>query len=372
MWAFICDPDYSESLLNLSPGLFTTNSAFLKVPFDLERWQKVAEQKYPHGLPKPFSSDPTQWLFNGHPKGSNNPLQVAVARLVGYQWPRQTGSSFPDCPALEPDGLETLSDKDGIVCIPPVRGEAGAADRLLNLLATAYGNEWSSDVLGRLLSDADYAGKSLEAWLRDGFFQQHCELFHQRPFVWHIWDGLRDGFSALVNYHKLDRKNLETLIYTYLGDWITRCEAQDKDSGLTEDGEKTTAARNLKRKLELILAGESPYDIFVRWKPLHQQPIGWEPDINDGVRLNIRPFVSVPDVKAKGAGILRVKPKIKWEKDRGKEPQRPKEDFPWFWGWDGKTTDFAGVGTEPKGERHNDCHYTLATKQKARSKAGGT
>jgi len=33
--------------------------------------------------------------------------------------------------------------------------------------------------------------------------------------------------------------------------------------------------------------GEAPYDILVRWKPLEQQPIGWYPDLNDGVRLNI-------------------------------------------------------------------------------------
>jgi hypothetical protein len=50
--------------------------------------------------------------------------------LLGYQWPRQTGSSFLDCPALGPDGLEQLADADGIVCIPLVRGEEPAADRL--------------------------------------------------------------------------------------------------------------------------------------------------------------------------------------------------------------------------------------------------
>ena len=69
----------------------------------LAYWQKVAAEKYPNGLPKPHSDDPTQWLFNGHPRGSDAPLQVAVARLLGYRWPRQTGSSFPDCPALGPD-----------------------------------------------------------------------------------------------------------------------------------------------------------------------------------------------------------------------------------------------------------------------------
>lgn len=246
-----------------------------------------------------------------------------------------------------------------------MRGEAAAADRLLNLLAEAYGPAWSTDTLNRLLKEAGYAGKTLETWLRDGFFAQHCEVFHQRPFIWQIWDGLRDGFSILVNYHRLDRKNLETLLYTYLGDWIVR---QKRDEAAEVDGaqERLAAAVALQKRLELILEGQSPYDIFVRWKPLQQQPIGWEPDLNDGVRLNIRPFLSVPDVKTKGAGVLRGKPKIKWEKDRGKEPERPKDDFPWFWGWDG-SEDFRG-GPDFTGERFNDCHYTIRAKTAARER----
>jgi hypothetical protein len=32
--------------------------------------------------------------------------------------------------------------------------------------------------------------------------------------------------------------------------------------------EKLDAAEALKKKLELILKGENPYDIFIRWKPL--------------------------------------------------------------------------------------------------------
>jgi hypothetical protein len=365
IWAFCESPQFRKLVRQIDQSIKVTNATLVKVPFDLDHWKMVAVEKYPQGLPKPFSSDATQWLFDGNPHGADQSLQVAVARLVGYQWPRQTGSSFPDCPSLEADGLEAHADKDGIVCIPPVRGEASAADRLLNLLAGSYGSEWNGDVLNRLLVDAGYAGKSLETWLRDGFFSEHIEVFHKRPFVWHIWDGLRDGFSALVNYHKLDHKNLETLIYTYLGDWISRCESDDQAKGLSEDSEKTTAAKSLKRKLELILEGQAPYDIFVRWKPLHEQPIGWNPDINDGVRINIRPFVSVPDVKAKGAGVLRVNPKIKWDKDRGKEPQRSKQEYPWFWNWDEKTADFIG-GPDFKGERFNDCHYSLAFKRNAR------
>jgi hypothetical protein len=369
VWCFCSSPEFVQEVRKINQKNQVANATLVKVPFDLEYWRNVASEKYPNGLPCPTTCDPSQWLFNGHPSNSDHPLQVAVVRLLSYEWPRMVGSILSDCPPVHADGLESLSDQDGIVCIPPVRGESSAADRLLNMLAASYGSEWNSDLQHKLLAEVGFAGKSLEAWLRDGFFQQHVEVFHRRPFIWHIWDGLSDGFSALVNYHRLDRKNLETLIYTYLGDWISRCESEDKAKGLDEDGEKTTAAKNLKRKLELILEGQAPYDIFVRWKPLHQQPIGWHPDINDGVRINIRPFVSVPDVKAKGAGVLRVNPKIKWEKDRGKEPERSKQDYPWFWGWDEKTTDFTG-GPEFKGERFNDCHYTLDFKRQARAKAG--
>jgi hypothetical protein len=50
--------------------------------------------------------------------------------------------------------------------------------------------------------------------VRAGFFEQDCKLFHQRPFIWHIWDGRKDGFSVLVNYHKLDAARLDKLIDT--------------------------------------------------------------------------------------------------------------------------------------------------------------
>jgi hypothetical protein len=356
MWAFMSDPGYSESLSSLSPGLFTTNSAFLKVPFDLAYWQQIANEQYAEGLPAPTSDDPTQWLFNGHPRGSVQPMHVAVARLLGYQWPRQTGSSFPDCPALGTDGLEKLADEDGIVCLSATKGEATVAERLRGILVQSLGK---SD-LSALVAKAGLKGsksETLDEWLRDEFFEQHCTLFLHRPFIWHIWDGHKSGFNALVNYHKLTHQNLETLTYAYLGDWIRRQQAA-VEAGEAGSDARLQAAKQLQARLKLILEGEPPYDIFVRWKPLSKQAIEWHPDINDGVRMNIRPFAT--------ADILRKRVKIKWEKDRGNEPARDKKDFPWFWGWDEKEQDFAGVGDEPDGNRWNDCHYTNEFKRKAR------
>lgn len=378
VWCYCSSTAFSEAVRRIDQKLNVTNATLVKVPFDLEHWQQVAAQRYPNGLPKPYSDDPTQWIFHGHPCASviwdeeakwtapgplrveANVLQIAVARLLGYRWPAETDADMElaeEARALvaQSQALLPHADADGIVCLPPVGGEKAAADRLLNLLAAAYGEHWSTSVLDQLLASAGHAGKGLDSWLRDKFFAQHCELFHQRPFIWHVWDGLRDGFAALVNYHQLDTKGLEALIYTYLGNWISR-QGEDVSAGVEGAREKLDAALALKQKLELILKGEQPYDIFVRWKPLAQQPIGWDPDLNDGVRLNIRPFLSVPEVGKKGAGVLRERPKVKWDKDRGSDVP----SAPWFHlgpSYGGK-----------EGDRINDHHLSLAEKQAARSK----
>jgi hypothetical protein len=246
-----------------------------------------------------------------------------------------------DCPALGPDGLEKYADEDGIVCINPTGGEQPAAERLRELLAAAYGNEWSERKQAELLDAVGFGGKTLEDWLRNGFFEQHCRAFLNRPFIWHIWDGPKGGFSALVNYHRLNRSNLEKLTYTYLGDWIQRQRAA-AEAGEEGASVRLESALELQKMLKLILEGEPRYDIFVRWKPLSEQPIGWEPDLNDGVRLNIRPFMT--------ADVLRTRPNVKWNKDKGKDVQ----SAPWYH----KFT----------GDRINDHHLTLAEKRNAREK----
>lgn len=395
LWCFCSSPEFRLEVRKIDKKKNVTNATFVKVPFDLLHWQKVAAENYPHGLPKPFSSDATQWLFNGRPVGADQPLHVAVARLAGYLWPRQTGSSFPDCPALGLDGLESLADEDGIVCLAPVRGESSAAERLRKLLAAAFQEEWTAAKERELLlataleNKANATAADLDAWLRDCFFMEHCKLFHSRPFIWQIWDGHPKGFSALLNYHKLaapdgeGRKTLEALTYTYLGDWMD-LQKEGQSNGVVGSDDRLAAAQDLQAQLVKILEGEPPYDIFVRWKPLQKQAIGWDPDINEGIRLNIRPFMNASLRKGgrTGAGILRWKPStIKWPKDRGKEPSRPVDQFPWFSGWEennpATAVDFGSglPGSAPAsavfdGNRWNDLHYSRKAKEAARQRDG--
>ena len=62
-----------------------------------------------------------------------------------------------------------------------------------------------------------------------------------------------------------------------------------------------------------------------------EQPIGWNPDLDDGVRLHSRPFVI--------AAVLRSKFTIYWNKDRGRNPD---------------------------GSERIDLHYTTAEKRAAK------
>lgn len=375
VWAFCASDDYRRLIREIDQQVKVTNATLVKVAFDLEAWRAVAAERYPEGLPAATSNDPTQWLFDGCVDKATRPLQVAVARLLGFAWPRQTGASFAGAYPRGSDGLEMHADDDGVVCLSAIRGESAAEDRLRGLLSQALGEQWSGAALNQVLAIEGCPNIGLEEWLRDRFFEQHCSLFHQRPFVWQVWDGLPSGFSALVNYHKLaapngeGRRILEKLIYTYLGDWIDR-QRVDQKAGIEGADGRVAAAEHLKDQLEKILDGEPPYDIFVRWKPFHEQPVGWAPDIDDGVRVNVRPFMNAKPLnfRGKNACILRVSPKLKWDKDRGKEAHRIKIDYPWYWGWDGKVSDYQG-GAEFDGNRWNNLHYSRAVKLAARERA---
>ena len=288
---------------------------------------------------------------------SPSPVCSATAGRV------RRAAAFTDCPALGPDGLEKFAAADGIVCLPAVNREQPAAARLRQLLTAALGTFDER----ALIASAGLKGsksKTLEDWLRDEFFEQHAKLFHDRPFVWHLWDGRADGFHALVNYHRLDHANLQKLTYSYLGDWIQQ-QAEDTKADKPGAAERLGAARALQGKLDAILEGEAPLDIFVRWKPLKEQAQGWHPDLNDGIRQNIRPFLLAGDVGKRGAGLFRTIPLSLKDKDRGTEPHRPKKDYPWFWCEEEPGTDPKG-GKDFVGNRWNDVHLTLETKQKAR------
>ena len=350
VYAFLSSNEYVSEVRKINSKYQVATTALGKVPFDINLWKDVAAREFPNGIPSPYSEDPKQWLFHGYPPASElgAPLHVALARLCGYRWPSEidprTRLSNEARAWIAKAAELPACDNDGLLGVPTVAGEKPLADRLRAYLAAAFDSEWSDALERRLVTEAnevldkkDARDSSLETWVRDRAFRQHCALFGQRPFLWHISDGLKDGFSVFVHYHRFDQANLRKLTYTLLGDWLARANAEN-------NALRYEKGRELQQKLEKILEGENPYDIYVRWKSLAQQPLGWDPDLDDGVRQNIRPFVM--------AGVLtRDLSKILKGKDRGQDVA----SAPWH--------------DVFNGERRNDHHTTLAEKRAAREAA---
>jgi len=234
------------------------------------------------------------------------------------------------------------ADPDGLLPLPPVLGQRALAERLRTFCLAAWGQDWQPGTEAALVAAACERAKdkpprdlTLDAWLRSHAARQHAKLFHDRPFLWWITDGQRDGFTVVAHYHRLTRDALERLTYQLLGDWLVR----QSEPRLQE------AARILQAKLQKVVAGEVPYDIFVRWKTPAQLPLGWDPDLDDGVRQNIRPFLT--------AEVLAYAPDILKAVDRGKDVS----SAPWFHKF--------------HGERRNDHHTTLSEKRQARGLPSG-
>jgi hypothetical protein len=351
--AYCASSEFINEVRALEPTLKANNGVFLKLPFDIDAWRDVGSKKFPGGLSPAHSDDPTQWGFHGHPafSVSGAELHVALARVAGYRWPAESDTMMR-LSSLARERIAKMAalhgtDTDGLLPLHSHGSQQSLADKLRHMLTATFGAPLSPAREQTLVRSADNKldkrearDATLETWLRDRAFRQHCILFQQRPFLWHLWDGMTEGFSAFLNYHRLDRAALDKLTYTLLGDWLRTAKAEGNTARLER-------AEQLQQKIAKIIEGESPYDIFVRWKSLAEQPLGWEPDLDDGVRLNIRPFMT--------AGVLRDQPKgISWNKDRGTDVP----SAPWY--------DLGPRNGGNLGDRINDHHTSLAEKRAAR------
>jgi hypothetical protein len=213
-------------------------------------------------------------------------------------------------------------DDDGIVPYTSIAGEASLLDRVHAELAAAFpaldvrkvevdiANELKKKVKGyRSVS-------SIAEWLEHVFFDYHASLYKNRPVIWHIASAQGTSpcaFGVLVDYHRFDKNHLAKLRGGYLRDAVEsfRREAglADKE-GRADDRAEWQARVEEAQALDLALQriqegriegteeGPQDYRILTPWKAAAERPRGWDPDLDDGVKVNIEPFEK--------AGALRV------------------------------------------------------------------
>jgi hypothetical protein len=219
-------------------------------------------------------------------------LGATLLRMLGYHWPEQDAYEAEHGPLIDPD----LVDADGIIPLVPCADEPTAEARITTRLERAFGDQGAEAFLRDVRR---YLGRDLGEWLRRDCFKRHAQQFKNRPIAWHFRSPA-GHFEAFVLYHRLSRATLATLRTTYAGGRIARLRAEQaraKERGdTTRVSDLQVAIEDVelfRTKLEAIERGDTLADrIRCRWKDetAAGRPGPYAPDIDDGVKVNIRPF----------------------------------------------------------------------------------
>jgi hypothetical protein len=209
-------------------------------------------------------------------------------------------------------------DEDGIVPFLQVSDETPLLERVRLELAKLFPDRDVNTVEAEINNELKQKVKgydrvaNIQEWLENVFFAYHVSLYKSRPIFWHIASSQGKkpaSFAALVHYLRFDRDRMAKVRGTYLReamDVFRREAAQAAKDGRTEDRLEWQARleegqgfeTRLQRVQEGYHQGSDDYRILAPWKAEQEQPKGWSPDIDDGVKVNIEPL--------QRAGVLRI------------------------------------------------------------------
>ena len=213
------------------------------------------------------------------------------------------------------------ADADGVVPFAPLSGETSLLDRVHQALAVLFPEQDVNQVEVEIANELKRKVKGYKPaagigeWLENVYFDYHVALYKKRPVIWHIASrqgGAPFAFGVLCHYHRFDANRMAKLRSGYLRDAIEtfRREAalagrEGRAGDRVEQQARLEEAESLDRQLQAVQeghrdgpeGGERDYRILTPWKSSDERPTGWDPDVDDGVKVNIAPL--------QRAGVLR-------------------------------------------------------------------
>jgi hypothetical protein len=230
-----------------------------------------------------------------------------VVRLLSYVVKRVVTASE--------DGIVPFSHIDSeLDLVARVHVELAALfpDRDVGLVEAEIANELRKNVNGYRRT----AG--IGEWLRNAFFEFHRSLYKNTPVIWHIASSRGTApfaFGALVDYHRFDRNRMSKLRSYYLREAI---ESMRRETAMADKTGNTEARLEWQTQLEEALdfdrrlqwveeghhegreGGPQDYRVLIPWKPAEDRPKGWDPDLDDGVQVNITPLYKAAVLRLDG------------------------------------------------------------------------
>jgi hypothetical protein len=303
---------------------------------------------------------------------------VMILRLLGHRWPKQIKAEEP---------VPEWADLDGIIPLTDGTGQRTLLDRVRERIMTDFG-EARVDAIEQEFHQI--MGRSLTDWLARDFFPHHISQFKRRPIAWLLesgravdtrWETTRSrrgrrsarstgpAFACLVYYHKLTADSLTRIKTHYLRPVFQRREFElaeerrraaegniaarasaERLAGIVDELNAFEAALDTvstqgfsSRCLVELLSREEP-DPWTRRTP--QNPIpdkeafmrqeqAYDPDLNDGVRVNIAPLqkygLLAADVLAQKDVNRAIDDRAVWRADERRWCREGKLPKPGWW-----------------------------------------
>lgn len=247
--------------------------------------------------------------------------QYQVQRPPEIVWPQMEGKDRDQKRREHVDRLLCYlikriveADEDGLVCFESVAHEPPLLARLRKELHTCFPQQDPTALETEVVNELKKKTKgyrraeSLAEWLQDVFFDTHTSLYQQRPLIWHLASNqVRrvPAIGVLVHAHKFNADALAKLRGTHLRDRLAtlRREAGQASQDSREDDrlEALAAIEELEAydaSLKHLQDGhhtgpegsDRDYRILTPWKSQSERPQGWNPDLDDGIKVNIAPL----------------------------------------------------------------------------------
>lgn len=219
-------------------------------------------------------------------------VSVMVLRLLGYRWPNQDMHEREHGPLLAPD----LVAPDGIIPLVRWSDAPTLLERIRDTMERQLGEEGAHRTE---LEFRKWVGRDLDTWLERDFFRQHIDQFKRRPIAWHLTSS-EGTLQTLALYHRLSREALQRIQNIHAAGLVNRLRGEHERSQSRRD---TRTADDIQAQIEdvedfrtRVRAIEEGRDLLTRircpWKgeEEHGRPGPYAPDMDDGVKVNIRPF----------------------------------------------------------------------------------
>jgi hypothetical protein len=205
------------------------------------------------------------------------------------------------------------ADDDGIVPLVACNNEPPLEERVLAELGKLVGADRAHVFEGEIASELRKKvpgykrADSIGDFLANAYFEHHARLYKSRPIFWHLASSHAGSgtpaFAVLAHYHRFRKDALRKLRGTYVRSFIER---RERDLAQARKANKTDEALEIQQGIEEAQAFDKKLQdleegrpaIRVPWKKANEQPRGWDPDIDDGVKVNILPLQT--------AGLLRI------------------------------------------------------------------